>query len=175
MENDNNSDDDGAGLLSLDSQLCFALYAATHAVTKTYRIKLSELGLTYTQYLVLLVLWERDGLKISEIGEELKLDSGTITPLIRRLESMEIVRRERSKEDERVVKVFLCEKGLAPKMSVLEVRKFVGESLQMSQSEILALRANLMRVVDTLEKVNADRNDDVIQITEKPKKTKAQA
>ncbi len=83
-----------ADLLRLDNQLCFALYAATRAITKTYREKLEPIGLTYPQYLVLLVLWEREDVTVSEIGQKLFLDSGTLTPLIKRLEAMGLVNQK---------------------------------------------------------------------------------
>ncbi len=98
-------------VLALDNQLCFALYAASRLVTQAYRTHLDALGLTYAQYLVMLVLWEGDGLTVSEIGERLYLDSGTLTPLLKRLERMELVRRARRKDDEREVETRLTAAG----------------------------------------------------------------
>ncbi len=99
-------DDEGAaGSLSLDDQLCFALYAAQRAVTAAYRPLLDELGLTYPQYLVLLVLWERGETTVKELAGALKLDYGTVSPLLKRLESAGLVRRERAARDERSVLV----------------------------------------------------------------------
>src|SRR6187431_2340286 len=89
--------------LLLDNQLCFALYSASLAMTRLYKPLLAELGLTYPQYLAMLVLWERDGLMVSELGERLGLDSGTLTPLLKRLEALELVARIRAVEDERRV------------------------------------------------------------------------
>lgn len=137
-------------LLRLDNQLCFALYAATRAIAKTYRVRLAPMGLTYPQYLVMLVLWERDGLNISEIGDKLMLDSGTLTPLLKRLEGLKFVRRERDKQDERQVKVWLTSEGHAMKGDALESRRFVACRLQMSEADILALRTELMGMVDRL-------------------------
>ncbi len=137
-------------ILRLENQLCFALYAATRTITKTYREKLSPLGLTYPQYLVLIVLWEEDGPTITSIGRRLMLDSGTLTPLIKRLEGMGVVERRRGVEDEREVQVYLTDAGRKIKGSVLDARCFVGCRLGMSEPEILALRAELMDMIARL-------------------------
>src|SRR5437763_17166451 len=92
-------------MLLLDNRLCFALYSASLAMTKLYKPLLEELGLTYPQYLAMLVLWERDGLTVSELGERLSLDSGTLTPLLKRLEAAGLVSRVRDTRDERRVHV----------------------------------------------------------------------
>jgi DNA-binding MarR family transcriptional regulator len=97
--------------LLLDNQLCFALYSASLAMTKLYKPLLDELGLTYPQYLVMLVLWEGDGLMVSELGQRLYLDSGTLTPLLKRLESAGLVSRMRAAEDERRVHIHLTAAG----------------------------------------------------------------
>lgn len=96
----------------LSKQLCFAVYSASHAFTRAYRILLEPLGLTYPQYLVLLVLWERDGMRVKEIGSQLFLDSGTLTPLLKRLENLGYVRRVRDATDERQVTISLTPSGL---------------------------------------------------------------
>ncbi len=140
----------GAELLRLDNQLCFALYAATRAIAKTYREKLGPMGLTYPQYLVLIVLWEKDGITISQIGRRLMLDSGTLTPLLKRLEGMEIVQRERGTTDEREVRVWLTPKGLELQDVALDARRFVACRLDMSEMEILALRGDLMALIGRL-------------------------
>ncbi len=137
-------------LLRLENQLCFALYAATRAITKTYREKLAPMGLTYPQYLVLIVLWEGDGVTVSEIGRRLMLDSGTLTPLIKRLEGMQIVQRARGKEDEREVRVWLSPKGLELRDLALDARRFVACRLNMSEKEILDLRSDLMAMIGQL-------------------------
>ena len=98
-------------LIQLDNQLCFALYAASRAVTQAYRPRLEELGLTYPQYLVMLVLWETDDVPLKLIGERLMLDSGTLTPLVRRLESQERITRVRDQDDERRIRIRLMPKG----------------------------------------------------------------
>ena len=95
----------------LDQQLCFALYTASRAFSRAYAPILAPLGLTYPQYLVMLVLWEQDALAINEIGERLMLDSGTLTPLLKRLEKQEMVARRRDAEDQRIVRILLTPKG----------------------------------------------------------------
>lgn len=102
-------------VLLLDNQLCFALHSTSLAMTKVYKPHLDALGVTYPQYLVLLVLWERDGLGVSEIGARLFLDSGTLTPLLKRLEAQGLVNRSRDPEDERRVEVRLTDAGRALK------------------------------------------------------------
>jgi DNA-binding MarR family transcriptional regulator len=100
-----------APTLPLDDQLCFSIYSASIAIQRIYKPMLDELGVTYTQYLVLSALWERDGLTIGAIGERLALEPSTITPAVKRLESAGFVLRERSTSDERVVEVHLTKKG----------------------------------------------------------------
>ena len=97
----------------LDEQLCFALYSASRALTRAYAPLLEPLGLTYPQYLVLLVLWERDGVPVKQLGERLALDSGTLTPLLKRLAAQGLVERRRGEDDERVVRIHLTPAGRA--------------------------------------------------------------
>src|SRR5262245_43156420 len=99
--------------LHLDEQLCFALYSASRALTRAYAPLLEPLGLTYPQYLALLVLWERDGLPVKQLGERLALDSGTLTPLLKRLEQQGMVERRRGQHDERIVRIHLTPAGRA--------------------------------------------------------------
>ncbi|HEX3762183.1 MAG TPA: MarR family transcriptional regulator [Kofleriaceae bacterium] len=99
--------------LRLDDQLCFALYSASRAVTRAYAPLLQPLGLTYPQYLVMLVLWERDGASVKQLGERLALDSGTLTPLLQRLAHQGLVERRRGDDDERVVRIHLTDAGRA--------------------------------------------------------------
>ena len=99
--------------LQLDEQLCFALYSASRALTRAYAPLLEPLGLTYPQYLVLLVLWERDGVAVNRVGERLALDSGTLTPLLKRLEHQGLVERRRGEDDERLVRIHLTAAGRA--------------------------------------------------------------
>jgi len=106
---------DANAALLLDNQLCFALHSASLAMTKVYKPHLDKLGVTYPQYLVLLVLWERDALAVSEIGERLFLDSGTLTPLLKRLQAQGLVDRSRDPQDERRVVIRLTERARALK------------------------------------------------------------
>ena len=107
--------------LQLDHQLCFALYSASLAMTKLYKPLLDSLQLTYPQYLVMLVLWEEDGLTVSALGERLHLDSGTLTPLLKRLEAVGWIARQRSTKDERRVHVVLTPAGVALKARAAEI------------------------------------------------------
>ena len=100
-------------LLQLDNQICFAVYSAAHAFNRVYKPLLDRLGLTYPQYLVMLVLWERDDVPVKDIGERLFLDSGTLTPLLKRLEAAQLIKRTRSTEDERQVLIALTPQGQA--------------------------------------------------------------
>ena len=123
--------------LHLDNQLCFALYAASRAMTAAYAPLLDALDLTYPQYLVMLVLWERDGERVSQIGERLHLDSATLTPLLKRLESRELIERRRSRTDERVVEVFLTAAGKRLQRKATEVPACMLAKVQLSALPLL--------------------------------------
>jgi MarR family transcriptional regulator, organic hydroperoxide resistance regulator len=125
--------------LLLDNQLCFALYSASLAMTKLYKPLLDELGLTYPQYLVMLVLWEGDGLMVSELGQRLSLDSGTLTPLLKRLEAAGLVSRLRAVEDERRVHIHLTAAGKRLKARAAKVPGCVLAASQCSVPELLQL------------------------------------
>lgn len=136
--------------LQLDHQLCFALYSASLAMTKLYKPLLDELGLTYPQYLALLALWERDGLTVSELGQRLFLDSGTLTPLLKRLEAAGLVSRLRDTGDERRVLVRLTAQGRQLKTRALRIPACVLQAtgcepaeVQTLTRQIQALRARL--------------------------------
>ncbi len=136
--------------LLLDNQLCFALYAASHAIKKAYRPGLEELGLTYPQYLILLVLWREDSLKVSDIGSRLHLDSGTLTPVLKRLESVGLVTRARRAQDEREVEISLTPQGRGLRERALPVRREVVRQLKMSETAIGTLRGELNAMIATL-------------------------
>lgn len=106
---------DKDNLLKLDNQLCFSIYACSREICRLYRPVLDELGLTYPQYLVLLVLWEQVECSVKELGERLFLDSGTLTPMLKRMEAAGLITRQRSQADERVVRVRVTEQGQALK------------------------------------------------------------
>ena len=129
--------------LALSRQLCFALYAASRAMTAVYAPLLDALGLTYPQYLVLLVLWDHDGERVSGIGDRLQLDSATLTPLLKRLEARGLVERRRSAADERVVEVFLTAEGKRLKRRAADIPLCMLERSGMTLPELAALRATL--------------------------------
>ncbi|MET8854475.1 MarR family transcriptional regulator [Amycolatopsis sp. NPDC004625] len=130
----------------LDEQTCFALYAASRAVTDAYRPLLGELGLTYPQYLVLLVLWESDARPVKEIGEALHLDYGTLSPLLKRLEATGLVTRTRLPADERTVVVGLTEQGRAARTRAAGVPSAIGCALGLADDERRQLIATLRRL-----------------------------
>ncbi len=136
--------------LQLDHQLCFALYSASLAMTKLYKPLLADLGLTYPQYLALLALWERDGQQVSELGERLFLDSGTLTPLLKRLESAGLVRRARSSDDERRVHIHLTPDGHALKARAAAVPGCVLQATQCSLGEVIEMTRQLQALRDRL-------------------------
>jgi DNA-binding MarR family transcriptional regulator len=140
--------------LVLRRQVCFALYAASRALTDVYRPILDELGLTYPQYLVLLVLWERpdDAPTVSELGAELRLDSGTLSPLLKRLEGAGLVVRRRSASDERRVEVGLTEQGRALRQQVDDVPLQIARATGLDAADLVALRDTLTRVTDTIHR-----------------------
>ena len=141
---------DSSELLRLDNQVCFALYSASLAMTKLYKPLLDGIGLTYPQYLVMLVLWERDGITVSELGERLFLDSGTLTPLLKRLEASGLVERQRDPQDERRVRITLTTQGRALRdgaesvpACVLRGSRTALPELQALTRQLQALRAQL--------------------------------
>jgi DNA-binding MarR family transcriptional regulator len=129
--------------LALDGQLCFALYSAGLGLNKAYRKLLRPLGLTYPQYLVMLVLWESDGLTVSGVGERLFLNSTTLTPLLKRLEKAGLIMRVRSAADERSVIVSLTEKGRLLKQPALDVPYCVATAMAMPLPRLQALKEQL--------------------------------
>ena len=134
--------------LLLKNQLCFPLYAAARQVTGLYAPLLKPLGLTYTQYLVFLVLWEEDGLKVGDLGGRLLLDSGTLTPLLKKLEEKGLLTRRRCEEDERVVRVFLTDEGRALRAKALTIPASVGSCVSLSEADA----RDLYRILYTLLK-----------------------
>lgn len=125
--------------LLLDNQLCFPLYAASRRIIKLYRPVLDALGLTYTQYITLLALWERDGETVKALGERLFLDSGTLTPLLKKLEVQGLVRRDRSLEDERNVLIWLTAAGRALKTQAAEVPAQIASCVNLSMPDAMEL------------------------------------
>ncbi|MCJ7996204.1 MarR family transcriptional regulator [Rhizobium cremeum] len=139
--------------LKLDRQICFALYGAAHAFTRAYKPLLEPLGLTYPQYLAMMALWEEDGLKVKTLGERLGLDSGTLSPLLKRLEQAGYVTRQRDTADERQVYVTLTENGRTMKGKAVGVMRAIGQATGCSLSELESLRDNLKKLKDELDAV----------------------
>ena len=129
--------------LRLDNQLCFALYAASGLVTRAYRPLLEPLGLTHPQYLVMLALWEQAPRTVKALGQALELDSGTLTPLLKRLEAAGFVTRTRDAQDERRVQIALTEAGEALRKKAAEVPTALACQLQLPLDEIIELRTTL--------------------------------
>ena len=129
--------------LQLDNQVCFALYSASLAMTKLYKPLLDTLGLTYPQYLVMLALWQADGVTVGELGERLFLDSGTLTPLLKRLEAAGLLQRQRDAADERRVRVALTDAGWALRDPARAIPHCVLQQSQCTLPELAALTAQL--------------------------------
>jgi len=136
--------------LLLNNQLCFALYAATNSIVRYYRIYLNEIGITYTQYLVLLVLWESESSNIKEIAKVLKLDSPTITPIVQKLEKMNLVKRQRSDKDERIVEVTLTKNGIDLETQVADIQNKVACRTQLNPKDFKDLKNTLNALADTM-------------------------
>ena len=134
----------------LRDQVCFALYAASRAVTSTYRPLLEPLGLTYPQYLVLLVLWERDDTTVKDLGDALRLDSGTLSPLLKRLESAGLVTRRRNPSDERSVVISLTEQGAKLRRKASQIPVSLAATTGLSPGDLAALRGTLIALTDAV-------------------------
>lgn len=138
--------------LLLENQLCFALYSAANAITRLYAAQLGQLGLTYPQYLALLVLWERDDRPVHEIGRALRLDSGTLTPLLKRLEKAGWVTRRRDPEDERVVRIALTAAGHRIETDVAALQEQVACRTGLPEDEFNDLKSRLQELTRSMVK-----------------------
>ncbi|MBO4341782.1 MAG: MarR family transcriptional regulator [Clostridia bacterium] len=136
--------------LKLENQLCFPLYAAGKEIVRKYHPVLEKLNITYTQYITLLVLWEQDGLSVKELGKKLYLDSGTLTPLLKALETKGFVKRVRNSRDERLVEVFLTDEGRALREEALSVPLQVGQCVALSKDEAMQLYSLLYKLLGNL-------------------------
>jgi len=148
--------------LLLDNQLCFRLYAATRAMTQAYQPFLAPLGLTYPQYLVMLVLWESDGLSVKDIGDRLHLDSGTLTPLLKRMEGQDLVRRLRSTKDERIVEIWLTEHGRAMQADAADIPRHMACRMGINRE----LASSLATVLDQV--IGLQRGDGTVAEHDEP-------
>ncbi|MDR6631227.1 MarR family winged helix-turn-helix transcriptional regulator [Acinetobacter lwoffii] len=132
--------------LKLDNQLCFPLYSLSKEITNQYRPFLEAIDLTYPQYLVMMVLWEKDSLSVNEIGQRLHLDSGTLTPLLKRLEQKQLLKRERASDDERRVTITLTDTGNALQQQAKDIPAKMAERMVMSKEEATVLRNVVKRL-----------------------------
>jgi len=142
--------------LRLDNQICFAVYSTAHAFNRVYKPLLDRLGLTYPQYLVMLVLWERDGVPVKDIGERLHLDSGTLTPLLKRLEAAQLIKRTRNTEDERQVLIALASQGQALREKARAVPQSILAASACSLSELSAMKNEIVALRDRLNAALAE-------------------
>ena len=146
--------------LLLDNQLCFALYSATNAITRYYRFYLKELGITYSQYLVLIALWEGNCRNASDIGKMLKLDLPTITPILQKLDSMNLIKKSRSSKDERIINIELTKKGMDLEEQVAAIQDKVACKTGLAKAEFNTLKATLNDLTDAME-INEDDAKDL--------------
>jgi len=140
--------------LKLKNQLCFPLYACSHEVTKRYKPLLDEVDLTYPQYITMMVIWENSTLTVKDLGQQLHLDSGTLTPLLKRLEGKGLIKRERSQEDERKLNVTLTDQGRALEESAKNIPFQMAQSFDLSEDEANTLYQLLYKVMACMEKEN---------------------
>lgn len=134
----------------LEDQLCFPLYAASRLVTKCYQPVLDDIGITYPQYLVLIVLWENDGIPLSTLSEKLKLQSNTLTPLLKRMQEMQLLERIRSEKDERSLVITLTQKGRDIRSQAPRLHKQMAENLGITEDEVDQLKTILDKMIVSL-------------------------
>ena len=140
--------DENASLL-LDEQLCFALYSASNHIIRAYRGPLAEIGLTYPQYLSMLVLWQHGEQTVKGLSDRLLLDSSTLTPVLKRLEGAGLINRQRDQTDERVVRVMLTSQGRALRSKAAKIQKHVAQRTRLSNQHFIQLRAQLNELTAT--------------------------
>lgn len=136
--------------IKLENQICFPLYALSREIIKLYKPLLDKYNLTYTQYITMLVIWEEEKIIFKELGKKLHLDSGTLTPVVKKLESMELITKYRNKEDDRVVTVVLTEKGKLLKEEILEVPDKMYCTLKGNEEEFIVFKKILDKLLNTL-------------------------
>lgn len=136
--------------LKLKNQLCFPLYACSREVIKKYKPLLDEVGLTYTQYIAMMVLWEKKSVNVKSLGEDLYLDSGTLTPLLKKMEAQGLVSRKRAVEDERNVIVTITEEGEKLKEKVSQIPVEMGDCISLSPEDIKLLHKLLYKVIENI-------------------------
>ena len=134
-------------ILKLENQLCFPLYACAKEIVRKYKPILDEFDLTYTQYITMMVMWEKKKLNVKELGESIYLDSGTLTPVLKKLESKGYVKRSRSKDDERILNVILTEKGENLKQNALSIPSQIGQCIDLEMDDIITLNKLLNKML----------------------------
>ena len=144
-----------AGSLEVDDLLCFSIYSAAHAFNRIYKPLLDAIGLTYPQFLVMVALWAEDDQTVGELGEKLQLESNTLTPLLKRVESLGYVARRRDESDERVVRVKLTAQGRAAQAKARDIPRCIGEASGLTQAGADRLRTEILALRDSLRQ--ADR------------------
>lgn len=137
-------------VLKLENQLCFPLYACAKEIVRKYKPILDELDLTYTQYITMMVMWDKKELNVKELGENIYLDSGTLTPVLKKLEAKGYVKRIRSKDDERILLVILTEKGENLKQHALSIPDKIGQCIDLESDDIITLRQLLNKMLNKL-------------------------
>ena len=137
--------------LKLENQLCFPLYAAAKEIVRKYKPFLEEIDLTYTQYITMMVMWEEEEINVTHLGEKLYLDSGTLTPLLKKLEKKGYITRERSKDDERTLDVKLTEEGLKLRDKALSIPSNMSGCIKLSKDEAVLLYKILNKILDDLK------------------------
>lgn len=138
-------------VLKLENQICFPLYVCSKEVVRLYKPFLDEIDLTYTQYITMMVFWEQKTINVKDLGKYLRLDSGTLTPLLKKLEQKGLITRERSKEDERVVNVTITEAGEALKEKAVEIPGKLISCVKLPQEEAMQLYQTLYKLLQTIE------------------------
>ncbi len=138
---------DRSDALKLENQLCFPLYACSREIIKKYRPYLEEIDLTYTQYITMMVLWEEHKVSVKELGKKLFLDSGTLTPVLKSLESKGFIKRYRSSEDERILLAEITEKGTALKEKAADIPEKIGSCIKLSKEEAMYLYMTLYKIL----------------------------
>lgn len=134
-------------MLKLENQLCFPLYACSREITKKYKPYLDEIGLTYTQYITMMVLWDKKSVSVKELGEKLYLDSGTLTPMLKAMQQKDLVKRSRSQRDERSTLITITEAGEQLKDKAKEIPSKIGACIPLSENDAATLYSLLYKII----------------------------
>ncbi|MFV0518878.1 MAG: MarR family winged helix-turn-helix transcriptional regulator [Lachnospirales bacterium] len=145
--NDKSMNDSNFNPLKLENQLCFPLYASSKEIIRSYKPYLDKIDLTYTQYIAMLVLWEKESVNVKELGEYLYLDSGTLTPVLKKLETKGLITRTRSKEDERIINIDITEEGRRLREEAVSIPLAIASCTNITQEEALILYKILYKIL----------------------------